>query len=751
MIDTAFYIGDWYVEPQLNRIRGAQGVVSLEPRTMKVLLLLAEATPSVVTREQLLEQVWVDALVTEHSLTIAISDLRKLFGDAPKKPAYIETIRSVGYRLIAPVRFPVDIPVVSPSEPARLPGGDGSAGDGVAQTSGDGIAGRRISGREASGDGLGDGLGGQHKREVAHPKRVGKFRRKYVTALAACCVVLALALTLMPQRVQRTTIDRVQPLTTLSGVEISPAFSPDGGRVAFVVFPDSGDVSQIFVQQIGEAQPVRLTDEVGAELLPAWSPDGEHIAYLWYGRNGCVLHKIPSFGGKGLKIKDAACTLGGINWTPDGKGLVVSEPGEQDGNLRLVLFHFEDLSQRTLTLPKSTFIGDIAPRFSPDGNTLAFVRAIDRSTRDIYLLDWQDENATPTRLTQDGVNVTGYDWTADGEAIVFASNREQRHGLWKTRVSGRYDPELIRAVSVDDPGSLVLDRTGRRLVYTDWTYEVNTWRIPVAADTAAAAFPEAPVIASTRSDFHPSVSSTNRVAFVSTRSGNSEVWVADAAGQEEIRLTTMNSTGVRYPAWSPDSRHIAFESQQDGQSDIFVIDAAGGTPQKITSASSQVARPSWSRDGKALYYGSDQGGVWQVWRQTLATGEAEPVTASGGVAGWESRDGASLYFLRPDTTGIWKKNLATGVVTLLLEADPSFFALAGDGLYYLTPPGNSVDIKVWRYDLVQQQSTHVRDIPVRPIHYFDRWGFAVSPDETALYFSRVDRSESDLMLTEGRI
>lgn len=728
MIDTAFYIGDWYVEPPLNRLGGPDGAISIEPRTMRVLLQLARATPDVVTREALLEQVWADAMVTEHSLTIAISDLRKLFGDTPRKPAYIETIRGVGYRLIAPVRFPADLPaelpVVSPSMPVGLHLGDGMAGDGAS--------------------GAGHSQVGTHT--TAENKRRG-FTSSQVLIPIVCTLLLVALLVVIPRNPSQTVIDRVQPLTTLSGVEISPAFSPDGGRVAFVVFPDSGDVSQIFVQQIGEAQPVRLTNEVGAELLPAWSPDGEHIAYLWHGRAGCALHKIPSFGGKGLKITDAPCGLGGMHWLPDGKGLVVSMPGGKAGGHYLVLVNFDDLAQQQLSFPPATYAGDTTPRFSPDGKTLAFVRAVDRSTRDIYLLDWQTPDAVPVRFTQDGVSITGFDWTSDGDAIVFASNREQRHGLWKASVSGAYDPALIRAVSVDDPGSVVLDQTGRRLVYTDWTYEVNTWRLPLRAET----LPQSPAIASTRSDFHPAVSATRRVAFVSTRSGNSEIWVADEMGREEVRLTTMQSQAARFPSWSPDGKGIAFEAQRDGQSDIYVIDAAGGLPHQVTTSSSQESRPSWSRDGQAIYYGSDQSGAWEVWRHNLVTGEAVPVTANGGIAGLESADGSTLYYLRPDTTGIWFKTLPAGPEALLVEADPSFFSLAGDALYYLTPPGDSLHIDVWRYNLAQEEAAWVRNIPVRPLHYFDRWGFAVSPDETVLYFSRVDRSESDLILTEGRI
>ncbi|MFK7847663.1 MAG: transcriptional regulator, partial [Rhodothermales bacterium] len=106
MIESPFLISEWHIKPRLNRVIAPAGdTKTLEPRTMKVLVQLARSKPQVVTREQLLDAVWGDSVVTEHSLTIAISDLRKLFNDDPKLPVFIETIRGVGYRLIAPVHF----------------------------------------------------------------------------------------------------------------------------------------------------------------------------------------------------------------------------------------------------------------------------------------------------------------------------------------------------------------------------------------------------------------------------------------------------------------------------------------------------------------------------------------------------------------------------------------------------------------------------------------------------------------------
>jgi DNA-binding winged helix-turn-helix (wHTH) protein/TolB-like protein/Flp pilus assembly protein TadD len=122
-------IGDWLVEPALNRlVRGAE-VVHLEPKAVEVLIFLARRPGEVVSREALLEAVWPGVVVGDSALTQPIVKLRKALGEDPKSPAYIETIAKRGYRLIAPVAMPEPMAAGSPAvdaEPddsAPAPGG----------------------------------------------------------------------------------------------------------------------------------------------------------------------------------------------------------------------------------------------------------------------------------------------------------------------------------------------------------------------------------------------------------------------------------------------------------------------------------------------------------------------------------------------------------------------------------------------------------------------------------------------------
>ena len=118
-----FRIGEWLVQPMLNRVQRDGRVSHLRPKTMQVLTELAEHAGEVVSREDLQRSVWRDVHVSEESLSHCVAEIRSVFGDEAKEPAYVETIAKHGYRLIAPMcpaPAPEPVPAPLPDEP-RLP------------------------------------------------------------------------------------------------------------------------------------------------------------------------------------------------------------------------------------------------------------------------------------------------------------------------------------------------------------------------------------------------------------------------------------------------------------------------------------------------------------------------------------------------------------------------------------------------------------------------------------------------------
>src|SRR6266550_2920228 len=98
---SAFVFDDVRVEPGTFQAFKAGSAISLEPKTLRLLLFLIENRGRLIEKEEILDAIWNGANVTENALTREIGKLRKILGDDPKAPKYIQTVHTRGYRFIA--------------------------------------------------------------------------------------------------------------------------------------------------------------------------------------------------------------------------------------------------------------------------------------------------------------------------------------------------------------------------------------------------------------------------------------------------------------------------------------------------------------------------------------------------------------------------------------------------------------------------------------------------------------------------
>jgi DNA-binding winged helix-turn-helix (wHTH) protein/TolB-like protein/Tfp pilus assembly protein PilF len=97
-------VGQWKVEPGLNKISYADNQVILVPKVMAILLALVEGEGEPLNLETLMAIVWRQQVVSDSSVYQAIAQLRKALGDTAAEPTYIQRISGKGYRLIAQVK-----------------------------------------------------------------------------------------------------------------------------------------------------------------------------------------------------------------------------------------------------------------------------------------------------------------------------------------------------------------------------------------------------------------------------------------------------------------------------------------------------------------------------------------------------------------------------------------------------------------------------------------------------------------------
>jgi Tol biopolymer transport system component len=596
---------------------------------------------------------------------------------------------------------------------------------------------------------------------AAAPRR-GR-RRHWIWAVGALLVVPAIAVIgwLLLRRPETSAPPRVSAFAARAGIEWGPAFSPDGNQVAFVWNGEKLDNYDIYVQLIGEATPSRRTTDPAFDFSPVWSPDALRIAFVREAPEGMEILVVPAAGGAERRlhmtmirssswfgIRQLARQISGLAWSPNGKYLAIVDRETPESPRSIFLLDVETREKRKLTTPPADSVGDGLSAFSPDGRSLAFARTRGGWPSDIYVLaltDNYEPRGEPRPITKDNKTIFGFDWSADGRAVVFASDHSGMHALWQVAASGG-EPERL-SVGSDFCLWPAISRKADRLAYVKATWDYNIWR--VAAPGAVGDQQAAPekITQSPLIDISPALSPDgNRVAHESTISGEFSIWTCRIDGSQPVRLADGH-----WPQWSPDGRQIAFlKAPGAGEATmprIFCVDAEGGTPRRLTAKDLYAMYPSWSRDGRWIYFFSRNGEEYGVWK--VPSGGGQPVLVSPKIGQVrESVDGV-FFFYRSDGQ-IWKVPAAGGEpVPLLKISGRTLWTLSASGIYVLDPyaeDGPAVQF----FPFAGNRRPEVRRLGGVPEDYFfsmDR--VDVSADGRWFFYAYRDRHEGDIMLVEN--
>jgi len=97
MTSGSIQFGSFTLDLDRLCLRGPLGQTDLRPKSFEVLRFLAQHAGRVVTKDELMKAVWCDVTVTDESLAVCISEVRRALGD--KRQQFVETVRKRGYLL----------------------------------------------------------------------------------------------------------------------------------------------------------------------------------------------------------------------------------------------------------------------------------------------------------------------------------------------------------------------------------------------------------------------------------------------------------------------------------------------------------------------------------------------------------------------------------------------------------------------------------------------------------------------------
>jgi eukaryotic-like serine/threonine-protein kinase len=595
--------------------------------------------------------------------------------------------------------------------------------------------------------------------EQPGPPRPRRLPRRNLIVAAALMAGLALAWyvwTARPgSRLQAPTLT-VVPVTSFAGYKDFGSLSPDGRRIAFSWNGGMGGSGgkrerNIYTKTIGPDDPVRLTFASEDDTLPAWSPDGRYLAFCRAPApeprpNRYVIYVVAASGGQERKVAEGGM---GVSWAPDGKTLAMAGLPAEGGGIFLLSLETGERSQLTRPHPYL----DNLPAFSPDGRWIAFTRDFGFSAREIFVVP--GPGGAERQLTFDREPTYGAAWTADSREIVFASNRGiGGESLWRIAVEG--SPPSRFSATPEGGFYPSISRQGNRLVYTESFDDTNIYGYegPGFATTSAPGRFDGPkgLILSSRRDDSPSISPDGeRIAFVSKRTGNEEVWVCDRNGGRPAQLTSFKGPGTGTPRWSPDRHWIAFDSLAAGNPNIYVMSANGGASRRLTTGPSANFMPSWSPDGKWIYFKSDRSGSDQIWKIPAAGGAPTQVTRGGASEAFASPDGKLVYFTKRVWGAIWAVPVNGGPekpVPELERYDRIYrsWGVVDRGIYFMSKEeGPHQTIRFFSF--ATRRTTSLVTLDREPI-----WNYpdvALSSDGRQLLSARLDQEVNDLMLVEN--
>ena len=629
--------------------------LKLQDLPLRLLASLLQAPGEMVSYEKLRSDLWGDTFVNfDDGLHTAVRKLREALGDSATNPRFVATVPRHGYRFIAPVS-----PLQEPQQP----------------------------------------LAGTTRRASALYLLIG-------TLIALSVAASLLALRTASQRSDaKPLLQAVEPLTSFSGDQRSPSFSPDGRQVAFAWTGPAGDVLHIYIQSFDGSPPRRLTNDPAPDDFPEWSPDGSRIAFI----RGGMVYLAPVEGGQESALTEAVGS--GLAWSRDGSLLAVSGRTSESALVGILLVSAATGQKRRLTTP-SAFALDEYPAFSWSGKEIAFVR-VDTTVSDVYVVPVAGSSPA-RRVTDHGEPIKDVTWTPDDRFVVFGAR-----GLFRAPVRVSAPERPVRVATSDDnavdPVIWRSAQAGRsQLAFARAIRDTDILGMEMGGGGSAADAPVR-VATSTMADHGPTISQDGaKVAFSSGRTGIEQIWVSNADGSNPRQLTFFESgLCATSPSFSPDGKSIAFDATEKGNRDIYVVRADGGGMVRLTHQGAN-AQPSWSHDGKWVYFRSDRSGFGQIWRARADGNETTQLTRGGGYQAFESLDGKLVFYAKErGRPGIWSVPVGGGPEVPVLEAARhNAWAVAQGGIYYVDyDHGDAWTVPVNRFDLATGSTVSTAKLP----------------------------------------
>jgi tricorn protease len=431
-----------------------------------------------------------------------------------------------------------------------------------------------------------------------------------------------------------------------------------------VVFTYGGD---LWTASASGGTAIRLTAHPGLELFAKFSPDGKWIAFTGQYDGDEQVYVMPSTGGEPRQLTfypargPMAPRWGYDNqvygWTNDGKRVIYRSlrDGWFNGSSRLYTVSMDGGPSDPLPMPSSG-----AGSFSPAGNRIVYSpqardfrtekRYSGGTANQLYIFDVETHEAKKIsegeRASRDPM------WV--GNSIYYDSDKDGHFNLYAYDVPSGKTSQLttnktydLRWPSSDRESRIVYELNGELQIFDVKSRKVTPISINVPTDGVARR-PSRVNAGNMIEQF--GLSPKGERAIFAARGDIFTVPIEKGAVRN---LTDTSAVHEKWPAWSPDGAKVAYISDKTGEEEVWVApqDGSGAAEQITTGSKAMLYRPEWSPDGKSIVYVDKDGRLLVV---TLADHKVREVAhdKKGGIGDyvWSPR-GNFLSFSMNEVSG----------------------------------------------------------------------------------------------------
>lgn len=714
-IEQACEFGGWHFDPTDGQLSSKTKQVRLQPRLAKLLAILIANERVLLSRDQLIESLWPNKAINEDALSRCIAELRATLGDNRNAPSFIETVPKKGYRFI----------------------------------------------------------------ESAKPVTTGNHflqNTKIFSIAITFGVLLFVSLILLTwkspdtahsediSRLIKSALVKSHRVTADDLLEQQPALANNGQNIAFSMSHEQQLKIRI-INTSGEIIHQFSNDEYHL-LSPTFSPDDSALAVVGINGRQCkiIVYQLPALDKEVIGDCYFPSLSILLNWSPSGNSIAyvgIEQPSSvqtlteekvstRTTNAAIWTYHFPSKKHIQWTQPTALNVFDSNPKFSPDGQHLAFTRGT-TSYRKIYLVDFSESLLPPSNealppvreITQGKGFINGLDWFGDSQHLIYDSDELGDRNLWLVNKK-TLDSIIVGGRDAQYPS---VDKSNQHLIYQEIRYNANIWRVKLGDLEAE----PSQIIKSIKYNNFPAYSPDGKqIAFVSNRQGKTAIWLYDLTNQLQHKLISIPQQNLITPNWSADGKKMLVSSRGAQGYRCYQVDLESKTHQLISG---------FKQAHYACAY-TEKGDIYAVSKEPQETsqllkldpnGKLKQLTHSGISRFHISSTGRIVYSL-PNDKGLYTMDLDGNNKQVLL-ADfarrfDAHWTVKDHFLYYpvrnlsSSTGGEPSENGIWRLNLNTGYKQQVTKLLPSAIGLT----ISVDPTHSEILMSRTDSRQADIYM-----